>query len=201
MFVVGLTGGIGSGKSTFAALLAERGGQIIDADEIGRDALNPGEPSWDAVVETFGSSILSEGSMKVDRSLLADIVFNDDEKLAALNQIVHPVIFDKVADHLESLRNTDAIVVLDAALILEMGFDRSCDVVLVVTAPEQQRTDRLHHDRHMTSSDIQARMGAQMSAEERIERADIVVDNSGTLDDLASEAERVWNDLVERSTQ
>jgi dephospho-CoA kinase len=201
MFVVGLTGGIGSGKSTFAALLVEKGAQVIDADQLGHDALNPGEPSWDAIVETFGSRVLAEGSLEIDRSLLADIVFDDEEKLAALNQIVHPVIFDKVADRLDSLRGSDAIVILDAALILEMGFDRSCDLVLVVTAPEELRAHRLRRDRRMTTSDIQARMRRQMSTEERVQRADIVVENSGTLEDLAGEAQRIWGELLERASK
>lgn len=200
MFVVGLTGGIGSGKSTFAALLAEHGAQVIDADQAGRDALRPGEPAWDAVVETFGSEVLAEGSMEVDRRRLAEIVFRDRGKLAALNQIVHPVIFEKVAHHLERLRGTESIVVLDAALILEMGFEESCDALVVVTALERTRTQRLHRDRNMSHSDIRARMNAQVGAEQQVAGADIVVRNDGSIEDLAAEAGRVWSELLERAS-
>src|SRR5919205_3767606 len=114
MLLVGLTGGIGAGKSTFAALLAERGAQIIDADELGHDALRPGEDAWNAVVEHFGEEILAAGSMEVDRKRLAGIVFNDPQQRVTLNAIVHPVIMRNIADELEKLRSTNEIVVLDA---------------------------------------------------------------------------------------
>src|ERR687884_2222146 len=118
MLVAGLTGGIGSGKSTFAALLAERGAQVVDADALGRLALRPGQPAWHSVVDQFGEEVLTPHTMQIDRKLVADIVFNDRDKLAALNAIVHPVILKGIADDLERLRETDAIVVLDAALVL-----------------------------------------------------------------------------------
>ncbi|MDQ4064903.1 MAG: dephospho-CoA kinase, partial [Actinomycetota bacterium] len=114
MLLVGVTGGIGSGKSTFAALLVERGAQVIDADQIGRAALDPGKPSWRDVVETFGNEVLAAASMNIDRRRLADVVFNDPDKLAALNAIVHPVILRTIADELDILRNTNEIVILDA---------------------------------------------------------------------------------------
>src|SRR5918992_2731597 len=132
MLVVGLTGGIGTGKSAFAALLAERGAQVIDADLLGRDALRPGLPAWKSVVGQFGDEVLSANSMEIDRKRLAAIVFADRMKLAALNAIVHPVIFKGVADELQRLRHTDEIVVLDAALIIETGLESTCDAIIVV---------------------------------------------------------------------
>src|SRR5918998_6582426 len=140
MLVVGLTGGIGAGKSTFAALLAERGAQVIDADGIGRDALAPGQPSWHSVVSTFGDEILVPGEMKIDRKALARIVFEDPGKLAALNAIVHPVILQRIADDLERLSQTDAVVVVDAALVTELGLHESLDVLVVVTTARAERT-------------------------------------------------------------
>src|SRR5688572_14864126 len=128
MLVAGLTGGIGSGKSTFAALLAERGAQVIDADQIGRDILRPGEPAWHSVVDQFGDEILSPGTMNIDRKQLAGIVFSDPGKLAALNAITHPAIVARIADDLERLRNTDEVVILDAALIVELGLTDTVDV-------------------------------------------------------------------------
>jgi dephospho-CoA kinase len=198
LLVVGLTGGIGSGKSTFAALLAERGAQIIDADLLGRDALRPGEPAWHSVVDTFGDEVLVEGTMNIDRKRLAGIVFNDPSKLAALNAIVHPIIMRGIADRLESLRGTDDVVVLDAALIVELGLAESVDVIIVVTATVDNRRRRLAELRGMAHDDIMARIGAQASEEELVTKADIVVRNNGNVADLGSEADRVWAELEKR---
>ena len=195
MFTVGLTGGIGSGKSTFAALLAERGAQVIDADQLGRDALRPGEPAWHSVVDNFGDEILSAGSMEIDRKRLAGVVFNDPNKLSALNAITHPVIAAGIADTFERLSQTDAIVVLDAALLVELGLDKAMNLLIVVDADEDIRKKRLQSSRRMELTDIEARIAAQASAEELIRRADIVVRNDGTLEALALEADRVWTDL------
>lgn len=197
MFTVGLTGGIGSGKSTFAALLAERGAQIIDADQLGRDALRPGEPAWRSVVDNFGDEILSPGTMEVDRKRLAEIVFADPNKLAALNAITHPVIAAGIADQFERLSQTDSIAVLDAALLVELGLDKAMNLLIVVDAGEETRTKRLMSLRRMELTDIEARIAAQASSEELIRRADIVVRNDGSLDVLAAEADRVWSQLVE----
>lgn len=199
MLVVGLTGGIGAGKSTFAALLAERGAQVIDADALGRDALRPGRPAWHSVVDQFGEEILAPGSLGIDRRLLAGIVFSDPKKLAALNAIVHPVIFDGIATHLEKLRNSDAIVVLDAALIIETGLDEAVDVIVLVVASENQRRRRLVDARGLTFDEIRGRMAAQMSPVEASARADVIVSNNGSLEDLAAEADRVWVELCERA--
>jgi dephospho-CoA kinase len=198
MLVAGLTGGIGSGKSTFAALLAERGAEVINADALGRAALDPGEPAWHSTVDQFGDDILVATGLDIDRKRLASIVFNDPSKLAALNAIVHPVITRGIADTLEALSGTDEIVILDAALIVELGLDQGLDALIVVTAPEKERRRRLSRSRHMTDEDITARMGAQSSEEDLIARADIVVRNGGTPEALAEEADRVWEELQSR---
>jgi dephospho-CoA kinase len=199
MLVVGLTGGIGAGKSTLAALLIERGAHVIDADALGRDALRPGRPAWHSVVDQFGDEILVMNSMEIDRARLASVVFADRAKLAALNAIVHPVILGAVAEHLEKLRNSDATVVLDAALIIETGLDDVVDVLVVVTAPEGDRRRRLIRERNMSIDDIAARMAAQTRTEELVARADIVASNAGSLEDLAREADRVWAELEKRA--
>lgn len=201
MFVVGLTGGIGSGKSTFAALLAERGAQIVDADQLGRDALRPGRPAWHSVVDQFGDEILAAGTMEIDRKRLADVVFGDRGKLAALNAIVHPVILSGVADALDHLRTTDAIVVLDAALIVELGLTDAVDLTIVVVARRDERRSRLVRDRGMSVADISARMDVQADDDALIGKADIVVHNDGSLEDLAAEAARVWDMLVARASR
>lgn len=199
MLAVGLTGGIGAGKSTFAALLAERGAQVVDADAFGRDALAPGQPAWHSVVSTFGDEILVPGEMKVDRKKLASIVFEHAGKLAALNAIVHPVILKRIADELERLSRTDAVVVVDAALITELGLRDSLDATVVVTTSRGERVDRLVRARGMSLDDIAARMAAQAAPQDLEAIADYVVRNDGTLDDLSAEADRVWALLQERA--
>jgi dephospho-CoA kinase len=197
MLLVGLTGGIGSGKSTFAALLAERGAHIIDADLIGREALQPGKPAWHSVVDQFGDEILAAGSMDIDRRRLAAIVFENKRSLAALNAIVHPVILKEIADRLEELRDTDAIVVLDAALIVELGLAGTLDYSIVVVAGDKARRTRLSSSRGMTDTEISARMAAQASTEELVTKADVVIDNDGSLERLAAEADRIYSKLEE----
>ena len=199
MFTVGLTGGIGSGKSTFAVLLAERGAQVIDADQLGRDALRPGRPAWHSVVDTFGDEILVEGTMDIDRKALAALVFADRNKLAVLNAITHPVIAEGIANALERLSGTDEIVILDAALMVELGLDRIVNALIVVDAPDEVRKIRLVRSRGMTLEDVEARINAQASRSDLLERADIVVHNGGSLEDLAREADRVWAELKERA--
>jgi dephospho-CoA kinase len=197
VFVVGLTGGIGTGKSTFAAMLLERGAQVIDADALGRDALRPGAPAWHSVVDQFGQKILVHPSMDIDRKRLADIVFNNREALKALNAIVHPMIFKAIADELDRLRTTDEIVVLDAALVVETALADICDVVIVMDSTDEARIKRLQRDRKMSFADIRAVMTSQLDPQVLLGRADIVVNNDGTPEDLARDADGVWARLIE----
>jgi dephospho-CoA kinase len=198
VLLAGLTGGIGSGKTTFARLLQARGAQVIDADELGRRALEPGTSSWHSVVDQFGDEILAADAMEIDRKRLADIVFSDPHKLSALNAIVHPVIVAGIAESLETLRGTDEIVILDAALIVELGIQSSLDLLIVVEAPVEHRRDRLVSDRAMDPVDVEGRMRSQADPETLREQADIVVANDGTLDSLEREADRVWAELEAR---
>jgi dephospho-CoA kinase len=178
--------------------LMERGAQVIDADELGRQALRPGRPAWHSVVDQFGDEILVPDSMEVDRRRLADIVFHDESRRRALNAIVHPVIVKGIADRLEALAPTEEIVVLDAALILEAGLRNAVDVLVVVVANDELRRQRLQNERKMSPSDIAARIAAQTDQMELAKEADIVVENDGSLDDLASKADSVWERLQER---
>ena len=198
MLLVGLTGGIGAGKSTFAALLAERGALVIDADRLGHEAIAPGEPAWKSIVDQFGDEVLAAGSLTIDRKVLGRIVFEDPRKLASLNAITHPVIMRKIADTLEAFRHTDRIVVLDAALIIELGLAGSLDVIVVVASDTEVRRARLNRDRGMTIEAINARMAAQSRPEDLIAKADIVVRNDESLEDLIAEADRVWTELESR---
>jgi dephospho-CoA kinase len=200
LLVVGLTGGIGSGKSAFAALLAERGAQVIDADAYGHEALRPGKPSWHSVVDQFGDEILVPGTMDIDRQALGRIVFSDPDKLAALNAIVHPVIFGRIADALERLAHTDEVVLVDAALIIDTGVYKALDALIVVRCDDRVRRERLA-ERGMALEDVEARMAAQPPVEVLEQRADIVVDNDGTMEELAGEADRVWAELEAFATR
>ena len=198
MLVAGVTGGIGSGKTSFVALLVERGAHAVDADLLARDALKPAEPAWHSVVDQFGDEILAPHSMEIDRARLAEIVFNDRNKLAALNAIVHPVVFAGIADALERLRNTEEIVILDAALIVETGLHRNLDVLIAVLADEATRRKRLVGQRGMLLADVNARISSQIDQSDLEEMADIVVRNDGSLEDLSREADRVWTELATR---
>jgi dephospho-CoA kinase len=199
MLVVGLTGGIGSGKSTLAELLSERGAVVIDADSLGHQALAPGEPTWHSVVDQFGDGILAAGSMEIDRKALGRIVFADPAKRAALNAITHPFILRRIADSLEAFENTSEIVVLDAALIVELGLSETLDAVVVVASDIEVRRARLMTDRGMTSDAVDARIAAQARPEDLFAKADIVVTNDGSIADLTAEADRVWAELQERT--
>jgi dephospho-CoA kinase len=149
------------------------------------------------VADTFGDEILAPHTMNIDRQRLAAIVFNDKQKLAALNAIVHPVIVKGIADRLEMLRGTDSVVVLDAALLVELGMVDLLDALIVVTANADLRKERLR-GRGMRTMDIDARIAAQASEERLLEKADIVVTNDGSPEDLATEADRIWQELEKR---
>jgi dephospho-CoA kinase len=192
--LIGLTGGIGSGKSTVSAMLAERGALVIDADAITRELQQPGTPVFEAMQERFGSGIVSpDGSL--DRQAVADIVFNDPDALADLGAIVHPAVGVEIATRLEAAAGTDQVVVLDIPLLVESGRDDLAALVVVDVDPEVA-VERLVHQRGMREDDARARMANQAGRDDRLARADIVLDNSGTLEDLARQIDAVWPRLL-----
>ncbi len=193
MLLVGLTGGIGSGKSTVSAMLAERGAEIIDADHIAREVVMPGRDAWCKIRDHFGPGVLfADGS--IDRQALADIVFGDKSKLALVNEITHPAIFKRIADRLEAAKDRDVIVVLDAALLIETGLAQRVDVLVVTHSPKEVQVDRLAA-MGMPAAQAKARIAAQAAPEERLARADIVIDNTGSLEDLGRRVDEVWKEL------
>ncbi len=197
MLRVGLTGGIGSGKSTVAALLAERGAVVIDADVLAREVVAPGTPGYDRVVATFGPDVLApDGTL--DRPRLGQLVFADADLLAALNGIVHPLVAARSAD-LAAEAPEDAVLVMDIPLLVENHLEGAYDVVVVVDAPDDVRLDRLVRVRGLPEADARSRMAAQASREERLEAADFVVDNSGDPTELAQAVDSLWSDLVAAS--
>jgi dephospho-CoA kinase len=182
MIVVGLTGGIGSGKSTVAGLLVGRGAVLIDADEVAREVVEPGRPAYAKVVGRFGGGVVAaDGSL--DRSVIAAIVFDDPESLAELNAIVHPDVRAEIANRLASLSGSEPVVVVDIPLLVEDGGPDPYGLagVIVVDAPRDLVLERLVNLRRTDRSDAEARIASQASRSERIARADFVIMNTGTL--------------------
>jgi len=195
VLLVGLTGGIGSGKSTVAGLLAERGAVIVDADAVARSVVEPGTPALEKLVERFGKEILTaEGSL--DRQALADRAFVDDESRTALEDITHPAINEEFFRQITEAPE-DAVVVCDVPLLAEstQARSRGYKVVVVVEAPLEVRLDRLEQ-RGVPRDDAQRRIAAQAGDEERRELATHLVDNSGDLAALEPQVDRIWADLL-----
>ena len=194
---MGLTGGIGSGKSTVAAMLAERGAVVVDADRLAREAVAPGTPALRAVVDRFGPAVVA-GDGSLDRQALAGVVFDDAGALADLNAIVHPPVRAAIAERLAELAATDAVVVLEIPLLVESGRSYGESAILVVDCPEEVAVRRLVEDRGMDEADARRRMAAQVPRRQRLAAADVVIDNAGALDDLRRQVEAVWAGLVDR---
>ena len=193
MILVGLTGGIGSGKSTVSTRLAAHGAIVIDADAITRQLQEPGQPVLLAIVERFGGGVLDDAG-RLDRPALAAIVFNDPEALKDLNQIVHPAVGLETARRIAAEQDTDHVVVLDVPLLVETG-RRGLAAVVVVDAPTEVAIARLVRQRGMSEADARARIAAQASREERLAKADIVIDNSGDREALEARVDEVWSQL------
>ena len=193
MVKVGLTGGIGAGKSAVSALFAELGAVVVDADLIAREVVAPGTEGLAAVVAEFGEGVLApDGAL--DRPKLGAIVFADATRLAALNAIVHPLVGRRSAE-LEAAAGPDAVVVHDVPLLAENGLAPLYDVVVVVDAADETRLRRLVTLRGMAEADARARMAAQATREARLAVADLVIDNDGPLDRLAPQVREVWRKL------
>ena len=194
MLLVGLTGGIGAGKSTVARMLQECGARVIDADDLARSAVRRGTPAHDQIVAAFGPDILKPDG-ELDRRKLAGIVFSDDGRRRELERITHPEVARLLAEALEPLRETDDVVVYGSPLLVEAGTAAGCNVVVVVAAPEEEQLRRVGAQRALEESDVRARMDAQASAAERAAAADVILDNGGTLEELEAQVERLWRDL------
>jgi dephospho-CoA kinase len=195
MVVVGLTGGIGSGKSTVSALLAQRGAVVVDADILAREAVAPGTPGLEAIVSRFGPGVVA-GDGSLDRAALAALVFDDPPALADLNAIVHPPVRAAIAARTASLAGTGAVVVLEIPLLVESGRSYGTSAVIVVDCAPEVALRRLVEGRGMAVDDARRRMAAQVSRAERLAAADIVIDNSGGLPALEEQVEEVWGRLL-----
>jgi dephospho-CoA kinase len=189
---LGLTGGIGSGKSTAARMFADLGAVVIDADAIAKEVLEPGQVGYESVVNHFGDEIL-DSSGNIDRAILAGKVFGESIKLKKLEEIVHPAVASKVSEIRESLPE-GSTVIYDTPLLVEKSLQHQFDQVIVVLAPQSLRTQRLL-DRGLAESDIVARMNNQATDEQRRAVANYVLDNSSSLETLRADVLKVWTQI------
>lgn len=197
MRIIGLTGGIGSGKSTVSAMLAELGFPVIDADAITKELQQPGKPVLAAMVEAFGSDILQpDGTL--DRAAMAAIAFTDDAALKLLGAIVHPAVGEEIARRLEELAASDATVILDVPLLVESGRNDHAELIVVDLDPEIA-VQRLVTHRMFSETDARNRIANQASRDQRLAQATIVIDNNGTLDQLRTQVRDVARQISEVS--
>jgi dephospho-CoA kinase len=192
MVVIGLAGGILSGKSTISGMLAEKGAVIIDADEIGHEAYKPGTGTWQELRDAFGDGILKiDGD--IDRKRLGEIVFADPDALIRLNNIVHPRMHEMVREEIDRLKGEGVpVVVLEAALLIEAGWTDLVDEVWVAVAPEQVAVKRLKERGGLSEEQARARIRSQMSSEERAKHADIIIDTDCDLSEVRARVDELW---------
>jgi len=200
MLVIGLTGTIGSGKSTIASFMQEMGASVIDTDEVGHEIYLPHTFGWQKVVEAFGISILTPNK-SIDRQKLGEIVFNDSAALKQLNDIVRPLILESVKDTLKQLRhkNTD-VVVIEAALLLEASWESMMDEIWVTTAPENVLYERLSIKRHLTELQARQRIAAHLSTAQQIKYATRVINTDLSLNELKAVVSSLWREVNQKGT-
>lgn len=198
MLLVGLTGGIGSGKTTVARMLEERGAVVFDADVLARIATMPGTPGHERVVERFGPNVLAPGG-DIDREALASVVFSDPAARRDLEAIVHPEVRRLFAEGVESYRDTDRVVVFSSPLLVETGMHTAFEVLIVVSTTVQTQVERLLRHRGMSEASIRGRIAAQRPLEDKAAVADILIDNEGDLGELAGQVDRAWAELSARA--
>jgi len=200
MKVIGLTGGIGSGKSTVSKFLAELGAGIIDADRVGHEALRRDTEVWREVVVAFGRQILTPAG-DIDRKKLGEVVFNNTESLTRLNQIMHPRMYDMVKVQLEEYRRWGVgVVVLEAPLLLEADWTSLVDEVWVTVAPEATVLKRLQERVGLSREESLSRIRSQLSSEERVKRVDVVINTNCSLDEVKAKVKKLWGSLQTHGT-
>jgi len=195
--IAGLTGGIASGKSSAGKIIKKLGGIIVDSDALARKVVEPGEPALEKIIGRFGEGVLDDGGA-LDREKLRDIVFSDDTALRDLNAIVHPAVYGGIARAMEEYRKDpkDTILFLDIPLLYESGGEAIVDVVVVVYVDRETQIERLIARDGFSREEAENRIDKQMSLDEKKARAEFVIDNRGTFDDLERETIRVFGELV-----
>ena len=201
MLVIGLTGGIGTGKSEVSRLLESLGATLINADQIGHEAYTPHTKTWNLVVDAFGEGILQDNG-EIDRRKLGAIVFSDPEEMAKLNGIMHPRMARMVSDRIDSLMEDGAqVAVVEAAVLFEAGWETLVDEVWSTDSPVEAVVERLQAARGIGPEEAQKRIASQMDREERLGRSDVVVDNSGDVADLERTVRGLWESRVNGRTE
>jgi dephospho-CoA kinase len=200
MKIIGLTGGIASGKSTVSRALKDLGAIVIDSDDVAHDIIAPRKPAWQDIVQLFGPDILNP-DMTINRDLLGEIVFNDRARLKSLNQIVHPRVAERFKDDLQEIRTMrpDAVVVVDVPLLFETHMERICDVVWVVWVDRETQKQRLMKRNNYSEGEATIRIDAQMSLDDKAARADVVIDNSKSIEETITTATRYFKDIIKDS--
>lgn len=197
MKVIGLTGGIGSGKTTVSQYMAELGARIIDADKVAHEVFNPNTEGWRKIIDAFGKEILTPGG-EIDRKKLGEIVFNNPQALSQLNQIVHPQAYNLVKSRLEDYRQQGVdVVVLEVILLIEANWAHLADEVWVTVASEDIVVKRLKEQRGLSEEEIMARIRSQTPSEERIKNADVVINNDGDIEEVKAKVKELWGRLHE----
>ncbi len=195
--VVGLTGGIASGKSTVSSLLKDKGAAIIDADEIAKEIMSKGKPVWVNVVNHFGEQILNDDKSDIDRKKLADIVFSDRIQLEALNSLTHPEILKEIKKQLENYKKAGRkVIVIDAALLLESGLDALVDEVWLVAVDEKTQIKRLiMREKDMAHAQALNRIKSQMPLKEKLKYANRVIDNNAGIEETREQIDEIWREI------
>jgi dephospho-CoA kinase len=199
MIIAGLTGSIGTGKSTVAQMFADLGAYIIDADQLSREVVKPGKPAWQKIVDYFGKDVLND-DLTINRSRLADVVFNDKAKLEKLNSIVHPEVLKEDALLVEKIKtvNPDGLIVKEIPLLLELGPElarKIVDIIIVVYASPEVQLKRLI-ERGMSEEDARNRIKNQIPVDDKIKSADFVVNNNGDLESTRAQVFQIYNQLM-----
>ena len=199
MIIIGLTGGIASGKSTISETLTEMGSAVIDTDKLGHELLKHHGAAWDKLLIAFGDDILASNS-DIDRKKLGKIVFNNPQFLQQLDSIMHPLIYQMVTDKIEYFRKQKVhVVVIEAALLLEVGWGELADEIWVTISPESTVLERLMNRDNITHEQAIARISSQIPPQERIVQADVVIDTSGTISQVKAKVKELWHNLQEKN--
>jgi dephospho-CoA kinase len=193
MIVIGLTGGMASGKTSVARMLAKLGAHVIDADVIAKKLVAPGQPALRLLADIFGPGIIQPDG-KLNRGALAAIVFNDHEKLEKLNAVLHPLVIQKTMDKLRIFKETqpDSVIIIDAPLLLEAGMTKLVDEVWVVIAGEEEQIKRAVNRKNLSREEAKKRLAAQMPLKEKLKYANKVIDNSGSISSTAGQVKTLW---------
>jgi dephospho-CoA kinase len=191
-YLIGLTGNIGTGKSTVAGMLAELGAETIDADKVAHEAMQPGTSAHARIVEAFGADIVAPDG-RIDRERLGAIVFSDPEALARLEAIVHPATLEMIDKRLEA--SSSDVIVIEAIKLFEAGMAETCDSVWVTTCAPEQQIQRIMAARPLSRAEVEQRVQAQPPQEEKIDRADVVIDNQGSLSRTRAQVQAAWRRL------